>query len=197
MASPGGAAIRAFVAVPVASRDLLVRLGDVRRPLPRVSGVKWIPTHQLHFTLKFLGDVAPERLLAAQGAVSEAAAGVHPFEVVLEGLGTFPPRGDPRIVWAGCGAGRAALEALASRVEERFAAAGFAPEARRFAAHLTLARVKDPAAGRSLVPSLAGQAPEAFGILAVRELVLYRSDLQPSGPTYTPLLSIPLGAGPS
>lgn len=186
--------MRAFVAVPVESRELLERLGDARRPFPRLYGVKWIPTQQLHFTLKFLGEVEGARLDAARAAVETAATEVPPFSLALDGLGVFPPRGEVRMLWAGCGEGRGQLEQLAARVEESFAAAGFDRETRRFTAHLTLARVKEPAAGRALVPHLPREGGPSFGLLPVKELVLFRSDLAPSGPTYTPILRAPLVA---
>ncbi|MBP7676069.1 MAG: RNA 2',3'-cyclic phosphodiesterase [Thermoanaerobaculia bacterium] len=185
--------IRAFVAVPVEDAVVRRRLAGARTLLPELRGVRWVAETQLHFTLKFLGDLQEDRVRDAREAVA-AAAQARPgaFRLALEGLGVFPPRGSARVVWAGCGAGAASLASLATAVEEAFVAAGFPREERPFSPHLTLARVKDPGSGRRLsqvVPSVPG---EPFGTLPVGSLVLFRSDLSPSGPDYSELLRVAL-----
>lgn len=155
--------------------------------------MRWAAPTRLHFTLKFLGDVEEEGIEAARRATAEAArAGPAPFRLDLEGLGTFPHRGPARVVWAGCGAGAAALRALAAAVEEAFVAAGFPREERPFSPHLTLARVKDPLSGRRLGQALASVPGEPFGSVVVGSIVLYRSDLSPAGPDYSELLRVAL-----
>ena len=153
--------------------------------------------HQFHFTLKFLGETPEERLPAAREAAERAAAGAAPFDLALEGLGAFPDAGPPRVVWAGCGEGREALAALARAVEEAFGEAGFPREPRPFSPHLTVGRVKDPrkVPGRSFRDALARESGRGFGIVPARELVLFRSDLSPAGPTYYPLVRVPLTPG--
>ena len=179
--------IRAFVAVPLEEPVTRRRLAGARSLLPPVTGVRWVPEAQLHFTLKFLGDVEEERIGAAKDAVLRAAAGA-PFRLALEGLGAFPPHGAARVLWAACGEGATALAQLAARVEEAFAAAGFSREERPFSPHLTLARVRDPDAGRRLARALPAVPSEPFGTLAVASIVLYRSDLGPRGADHTELL---------
>ena len=153
-------------------------------------------SHQYHFTLKFLGDTPGERLEAAREATGRAALGAPPFDLSLEGLGAFPEAGPPRVVWAGCGAGREALAALARAVEQAFGGAGFPPEPRAFSPHLTVGRVKDPRSvpGRAFREALALEGATAFGRIPARELVLFRSDRSPAGPTHVPLAKFALGA---
>jgi 2'-5' RNA ligase len=179
--------IRAFVAVPVEGPVVRRRLAGARSLVPPLHGVRWIPEAQLHFTLKFLGDVEEGRVDAARAATRRAARG-EPFRLALEGLGAFPPRGGARVLWAGCGEGAAALSALAARVEEAFAAEGFPRDERPFSPHLTLARVKDPDAGRRLARALPSVPPEPFGAVDVSSVVLFRSELGPRGADHTELL---------
>lgn len=183
--------MRLFVALPVDDPALGDRLAAAARDLAP-AGARGIPRHQLHFTLKFLGEVEEARLGPAREA-ARAAAGPA-FRLELAGLGTFPPRGPARIVWAGCGSGADHLVDLAARVEASFVAAGFPPEPRPFSPHLTIARVKDPAAGSRVAHAVTARNRESLGSLAAREVVLFQSVLTPSGPAYTPLLRIPLGA---
>lgn len=184
--------IRAFVAVPVEDAVTRRRLAGAGSLLPGFHGLKWIPPGQLHFTLKFLGEIDPERVPDARAATAAAARGAGPFRLELTGLGAFPPRGPARVLWAGCGAGSDALVALAAALEEAFAAAGFPPEPRPFSPHLTIARVKDPEAGRRLARALPSIPAEPFGGVSVSALVLYRSDLTPRGPDYTEIVRVPI-----
>jgi len=183
--------VRLFVALPVEDPALADGLAGVARDLAP-AGARGIPRHQLHFTLKFLGEVEEARLGPAREA-TRAAAGPA-FRLELAGLGTFPPRGPARVVWAGCGSGADPLVDLAARVEASFAAAGFPPEPRPFSPHLTIARVKDPVAGSRVARAVAARSLESFGTLEAREVVLFQSVLSPSGPAYTPLLRVRLGA---
>lgn len=188
------------MAVPVEDPVVRRRLAGAESLLPSVRGVRWVPQAQLHFTMKFLGEISEEGVAGAKAALLRAVrASGSPgptvpgaFRLELEGLGAFPPHGPARIVWAGCGAGAEALGALASAVEEAFAAGGFPPEARPFSAHLTLARVKDPVAGRKLARALGSVPGEPFGSVAVSSLVLYRSELTPRGAEYAELLRVAL-----
>lgn len=184
--------IRAFVAATVEDAVVRRRLAGARSLLPPVPGVRWIPEGQLHFTLKFLGDVEDESVPVAREAIRAVATGAGPFDLALEGLGAFPPRGPARVLWAGCGAGAAALSALAAAVEDAFVARGFPREARPFSPHLTLARVKDPDAGHRLARALASLPPEPFGTVSIREVVLFRSELTPRGAEYEELFRVAL-----
>ncbi|HYN41156.1 MAG TPA: RNA 2',3'-cyclic phosphodiesterase [Thermoanaerobaculia bacterium] len=192
--------IRAFVAVPVEDPVVRRRLAGARSLLPPLHGLRWIPEFQLHFTLKFLGEIEEERVEAAKAATAAASVAasaatgrpgpVGPFRLALEGLGAFPPRGPARVLWAGCGEGAGALVALAAVVEEAFVAEGFPREERAFSPHLTLARVKDPDAGRRLSRALASLPAEPFGAVRVSSLVLFRSELTPRGADHAELLRV-------
>lgn len=184
--------VRAFAAVTVREASVLHALRAATAELGDVRGVKWVRPDQLHFTLKFLGEIPSPRVAAAREALRSACAGTPPFDLVLAGLGAFPPGGPPRVVWAGCGEGHEALEGLAAQVEAAMTGAGFPAEARPFAAHLTLGRVRDPRAARGLRDHLARRAATPFGRLRVGEVVLFRSRLSPAGPSYEPLESVSL-----
>lgn len=191
--------VRAFVAVPVEEPVTLRRLAGARSLLPDLHGIRWIPPGQIHLTLKFLGEIEEERIDAAKAATARAARtaegdppGAGPFRLTIEGLGAFPPHGGARVLWAGCGEGADALCSLAARVEAAFAGEGFPPEERPFSPHLTLARVKDPDAGRRLSRGLASLPREPFGALGVGTLVLYRSELSRSGAEHVELFRVAL-----
>jgi len=183
--------VRLFVALPIAADDVVARAAEVQRQWSRLKGIRWVAPHQLHFTLKFLGEVPEQRLAAAKGALESVKAGA--FAITLAGLGTFPPGRPARVVWVGCAAGGEQLVALAQRVEQAFAAAGFPVEQRPFKPHLTLGRVKDEREARSVSRAVEENPGALLGTLTAAEIVLFQSVLSPAGPTHTALIRRSLG----
>jgi RNA 2',3'-cyclic 3'-phosphodiesterase len=151
--------------------------------------VGWVPLPNLHLTLQFLGWVESARVEIIGGAL--AATELHPpFEVHLAGIGAFPLRGRPRVLWLGASEGGDDLAALAQVVGRRLENVGFSPEARPYHPHLTLGRVKS---ARGDVARVLDPLREADGgRWIVHEAVLFRSVLQQPHPVYERLLHIPL-----
>lgn len=179
--------MRTFIAVEF-SDDIRQRLAAAQERLRgSVSGVKWVEPGILHLTLKFLGEIDEGAVDGVAGAMADAAAGVSPFEVRVAGLGAFPPHGAPRVVWAGLADPSGSLQALHDTLDRGLEPLGIEPEGRPFTAHLTIGRVKEPRGAQALRALIEKQAPAEFGVQRVEELVLFRSVLSSSGPTYTPL----------
>lgn len=183
--------MRQFVALelPGTTRGRLAELSTaLRRSTP---GWRWLRPEALHLTLRFLGEVRDEQDAQARDGWRRAAANSAPFTLHAEGLGVFPPRGSPRILWVGLREIEPGdrLAALARGLESAAREVGFSPEERVFRPHLTIARAERDA--RPAVPSdLRWTDPEPF---ESREIVLFRSDLHPSGARYTALERYPLG----
>jgi 2'-5' RNA ligase len=178
--------VRAFVAFPVgeALAGAIAALRDRLRP--RLAGLRWVRPDGLHFTLRFLGRSTRVQL---EGLVVRLAAGASACpraEARTGGLGLFPERGSPRVLWLDVAVPPSVL-ALQSACEAAAVAEGFAPEPRPFRSHLTLGRWRD----RAPRPSL----PEVDeGVLPLRDLVLFRSQIRPGGAVYTELARFPLKA---
>jgi 2'-5' RNA ligase len=164
------------------------------REAPRTSPLKigWERAEKLHLTLKFLGELTPERVEALTRAASRAAESVEKFALTLEEAGAFPAHGNPRVLWLGLRDETNHLNALHERLEEECARENFPREARRFHPHITIARIRLPnAAARQLakIHSEAGFAPASFN---VNELIVMQSQLGAGGSRYTPLSRHPL-----
>lgn len=127
---------RLFVAVDLPP-DVKAGLAALGQGLP---GVRWLAPDHLHLTLRFIGEV--EDTVAA--AIREGLHGVGgaPFDCRLHGVGAFPPRGRPRVLWAAVQA-EAGLPRVQAALEEALRRLGLAPEDRKFVPHITLARLKD------------------------------------------------------
>ena len=187
---------RVFVAVfppPEVSAAVGEALAALRAP---GDGIAWVKPANLHYTMRFLGDLEPARVAAAGRAVRKAASaqGVAPFPVRLGGPGAFPGPARPRVLWLGAVAGAAPLTLLAGGLEAALEREGFARSDRPFTPHLTTGRVRQAAGAASGATAhfLAAAFPElAFD---VRELVLVASTLAAGGSRYEPLERAPLGA---
>ena len=181
--------MRLFVAADLgeAARAALdVEQQRIREALGPSTSLKWVKPEQAHLTLVFLGNVDDTKAPAIIEAMGEDIQGA-PFEMALEGIGVFPSRGAPRVLWIGIGAGAAKLAALQRAVAARVAALGIAVEERAFHPHLTLARWKASRPADREPALKAAARPGAIARTRVERTTLYQSRLSSSGPAYTPL----------
>jgi RNA 2',3'-cyclic 3'-phosphodiesterase len=183
--------MRLFAAVPIphpAREQVLTLLGHLRE-----GGwpVRWVHDEGLHMTLKFFGEVAPERLDVIEEALRFATAGSGALPLQLGDLGAFPSRTRPRILWVGLEP-TPSLELLQDRVERGCEAIGFPPEGAPFQPHVTLGRVRE---GQRLPPGGLDDHAEGFEKVpfVAQELVLYESLLTTTGPRYESRLTLELG----
>jgi 2'-5' RNA ligase len=185
--------LRSFVALDIGA--------DVRRDLAAAqeqlkaakASVRWVPAENLHLTLKFLGNIAEERVPSIMDALAAAAQGIGPFDMRVCGLGAFPSLRRPRVVWAGVREGAEQATHLAQAVERELGSLGFEPEKRQFSAHITLGRVRSAAGVGALAALIEKQTGADFGTVQVQRIALMKSELRPSGAVYSMLGEVPLG----
>ena len=167
---------RLFVAIelPLTEREELLRLCN------GVPGAKWAELDQLHLTLRFVGEVDG----ATFDDIVQALAGVRAeaFDIRLEGLGHFPPRGPARILWLGA-APSERLVTLRNRVEAAITGAGLEPDGRKFHPHVMLARLKS-SPGARVARYLAEKAGYRSGPIRVGAFHLFSSHLGQRRATY-------------
>ena len=185
--------MRLFLAVfpPPAVREAAhAAAGSLRRAGDSVS---WVKAENLHYTLRFLGEVGEDGARRAGEAAVEAAASAPAFDCALGGLGAFPNPGRARVIWIGMSTGAESLVALAAALDRALVRRGFAAPDRPFSPHLTLGRVREPRANWS--QALHG-APALEGPLAgfkVDRLSVVESTLSPLGSIYRVRVEAPLG----
>jgi len=149
---------------------------------PHIRGVRWLEPRQMHLTLAFLGSVSAE----IQEKLSEKLRAIswRPFFLPLVGLGTFPMKGWPKIIWIGVGTGHPHLFQLHKRVQEAILGAGLEPDLRSFHPHITLARCRD-VSPQTIRQFLKSHASFDAGMIHVENFVLNSSQLTPAGSVYT------------
>ena len=158
--------------------------------LAPAAHVTWVAPERMHLTVRFIGYADEAKASAIQQALMPPL-GVMPFELQVIGVGTFPPRGTPRVIWAGGHGAGDSLAAIEREVSGRLERLGVAREDRPYSPHLTLARVKEAAGLRA--PALVdGLADHQFGATRVDAITLFESRLSSTGPTYIPVFSTPL-----
>lgn len=152
---------------------------------PQIRGVRWLEPHQMHLTLAFLGNISAE----TQEVFAEKLRAISwkPFFLPIVGLGRFPTKGWPKIIWIGVGTGHPHLFQLHKRVQEAILAAGLEPDLRSFHPHVTLARCRN-VSPQTIRPFLKSHANFDAGMIHVESFVLNSSQLNSAGSIYTPEL---------
>lgn len=186
--------IRSFIAIPLPA-EVQKNLADFSRQMglyDRSSGLRPVRPDNIHITLKFLGEINQQQVTNLGQCLSEAVAGLTPFQVEIRGIGAFPGwQKAPRVIWVGASPAQP-LQQVFKAVESAAVKAGFEAEGRPFSPHLTVARVSLPGSGSSqpVIERLRNLSAEPlFGDLQVAEVILFKSVLQAGGPIYTRLSS--------
>ncbi len=159
--------------------------------------IRWVRPDTIHLTLRFLGETTMARLDSIRQEAEASARSWAPFDLHLAGLGCFPDLRRPRIVWVAAGDESGSLQAIVRDLEQLARRAGFPPEERAFSAHLTIGRVKDrlsPDGSRRFASYLEDSSGMEFGSVRVEAVDLMRSELKPTGPVYSLIAALALGA---
>lgn len=176
--------IRTFIALEI-EEPMRSRLAQAILELrPLLPGVRFVSKDGLHVTLRFLGGSRPEQLDRMPAALAAAARECPPLVARIGGLGAFPERGAPRVLFVGLAA-PPQLGPLQAACERAARSAGFLADGRSFRPHLTLGRWRDRVERPQFPPLELGEA-------ALRNLVLFRSEPQRGGSRYTALATFPL-----
>lgn len=174
---------RCFLAIPVKTHvEKIIEIQKKFKPFERA--LKLVEPHNLHFTVKFFGEIDHKTIEKIKIALTPVLDNYEPFEILLKGLGVFPNRNFIRIIWIGIEDQEKFISLLKS-VDQKLSELGFQKE-KDYIPHLTIARVK-----RRLDEHFMKLIDELVNIeigkIIVDKVVLYESRLYPTGPVYTEL----------
>jgi len=191
---PSDNTIRTFLAIEI-PKEILDQFERVQYRLGRsMTGViRWVKPGSIHLTLKFFGNITEGEIRSIRNALESKARALGPVDVAIGTLGVFPNLSRPRVLWVGVTEGMKELADLQAQVETALEAAGFAREERPFRPHLTIGRMKGERRIDGLDKAVEDHKGFAAGKFTATEMVLFRSDLKPAGPVYTPLARFRLG----
>ena len=184
-------AIRTFVAIEINAGPRLRRIID---QLDQVGPpVRIVRTPKLHLTLKFLGQTTEDEVPDLVRILDEFSADASGIDTHLLGLGAFPNRKKPRVIWTGIQESPA-VTVLQTTLDQPLCEAGWPRDERPWRPHVTLARINTrrqppPAVMFELLDQ---NVATEFGICRLGKVGIYRSLLTPQGPEYTCLHSAEL-----
>lgn len=168
-------------------------IDEWKKKIPSRS-VKWVGRENIHLTLCFLGNVDASRVLALTENLEEALATHDRCLLTISGLGVFPNSKRPRVLWAAAAGEVGKLFAIQKSVSSACAPFMASVDEKPFAAHVTIARVKDPdrEAKCDLQRVINSEVDRAFGDWLIEEVLLVRSEVGGNGSTYSTLASFSL-----
>ena len=176
--------IRGFIAFDIANDNVFNRIATAQKMILQTNAdVKLVEPKNIHITVRFLGEIAPDVVEKVYEAMKNIK--FTPFNITLSGLGVFPTINYPRVVWAGITDGAQQLKSIFEQLEPQIHELGFAPEPEGFTPHLTIARVRSGANKQRLVDLVQRQEFYDFGNIRADCLRLKKSVLSPKGPAYT------------
>ena len=185
--------IRSFLAIEL-PKPVLKKIEEVQGDLRSThADVRWVNPEKIHLTLKFFGNIEESRIDPIFKSIEEPIRNTLPFSLKVRGLGAFPNLKNPRVIWMGLVDGREVLISFQKQIETQLEKIGFQPEDRPFHPHLTLGRMKSSRGKEELVGRMEKHKEEEFGDFQVERVILFKSDLRPTGPIYTPLKDLKLG----
>lgn len=154
-----------------------------------LPNARWTPPEQFHLTLSFIGEVDGSTFLDIREALAEIT--VPQFSLQLQGVGFFPPRGQPRVIWAGIEKSEP-LHLLQRKITTRLFHLGLEPDNRKFSPHITLARLQQTPSG-NVVKYLQNNGLFRSQPFVIDQFILYSSFLGRSGALHHPEQQYPLG----
>lgn len=169
--------MRCFVAVEV-PEELKQKLAQAQQEFSSFDA-KPVEPKNLHFTLKFLGEISEDDINLVSEDLADVARQTKPFNIQLSGMGAFPSLSYIRVIWVG------ALSDDFINLHKTIASAVSLGKIDKEAKpHLTIARIRSPRGKEIIAKIIKRYENQSFGTMLVDKICLKKSTLRPSGPIY-------------
>ncbi len=185
--------IRTFIAIEIPG-NIISKIRELQEGIKKYSfKIRWVRPENIHLTLKFLGDIEAVNIDEIAEAISKTVKGYTSISLKAKGIGVFPGIKRPRVLWVGLTDQSESLVRLQKTLDENLQALGFPREKRPFRGHLTMGRIKDNIDVKKFGDALMAFRDFETETFTASQLVLYKSELKPSGAVYTELASAIFG----
>lgn len=185
--------IRSFLAfeLPLEIKNIVARVsGELRQS---TLNARWVKVDNIHITLVFMGNVETEDIPEMGKGVQDVCQTTHPFDISLKGIGCFPNKHKPRVLWLGLDGDLEQMSTFRDALQKHLAGFGIKEEKRKFKPHLTLGRFRKPKKmDAQQDQALSKHGDVSSSVCSLDELILFKSDLKPTGAVYTKLEAWPL-----
>jgi 2'-5' RNA ligase len=183
------AIVRAFLSISIENQSLLSRIQNIQQKLDLTAAkMKITERENIHFTLHFFGDTPLAQLNQIQACLERIV--IDPYEIEVAGVGAFPNKLHPRIVWIGVTSNASKILNLKNEIDSSLVELGYKPEKRKYTPHATIARVRHVNDSKRLASNLDSLANEVMGTMTIMKIKMMKSTLTPSGPNYDTLWEI-------
>ncbi len=172
--------MRTFIAVDLSS-ELISKVVDVQSHL-KEGKIKFVEPENLHFTLKFLGEITEEKAKTVSTKLKEIVSAFKPFPILLKDVGAFPSLNYITVIWIGVESED--FFTLTKLVDSGMAKLGFRPEP-HIVPHLTVGRVKATGNKTRMREEIQALHNVEIGEMVVNSVKVKKSELTSKGPIYT------------
>lgn len=183
---------RLFIAIGFED-NLRKQLAGLQAELKQAQAdVRWVASENIHLTLRFIGEVSEEAVPSIKDILKKTIENYRAFEIELKGVGAFPSVNNPRVIWIGCQDPTGQLFRIYQDIERSLIKLGLPGDDHKFSPHITLGRTKSTKNRDKLIKLIKLKQDYKVGRQKVKEITLFQSQLQPTGPIYTVLEQVTL-----
>lgn len=174
--------IRSFLAIEL-DEDLVPKILDVQNEFKKTNAnIKYVPSQNMHFTLKFFGNIDLDIVDDISSAVEKVIKNYSSFDLNIKNCGCFPNKKVIKVLWLGLEEG-SPIKDLQKDLDKEFRKLGFKKE-KNFISHLTIGRVKSPKNKKEIREAIEKFENIEIGKMSVSKICLKKSTLTPQGPIY-------------
>ena len=182
--------IRAFLAIDL-DDDLKPKINKIIREFKEANAnIKYVDLQNLHFTLKFFGDIDTEGIDLIAEKIEKVLNDFDSFTIKIKGCGAFPNKNRIKVIWVGLDEDQI-LKELHDKLDKEFNSLGFDLD-KKFSSHLTIGRMRSGKGKEKVKNTIESFNDVDIGSMEVTNIVLKKSTLTPAGPIYEDLIEFKL-----
>ncbi|NIO21490.1 MAG: RNA 2',3'-cyclic phosphodiesterase [Candidatus Aenigmarchaeota archaeon] len=180
--------MRCFLAVDL-NKDLAKQVKEIQNEIISMNlDIKLVEPENLHFTLKFLGEVEEDEVDVIKKSVERGLRGNYVFKINIQGLCYFGSPKHIKTLWLDVDEGKDDFVKLVKNMNDCLNIGE-----KNKSPHLTIGRVKSGRNRDLLLDFINKHKDVKIGEMAVKDVKLKSSVLTRNGPVYTDLAVFKLG----
>ncbi|MEW6661167.1 MAG: RNA 2',3'-cyclic phosphodiesterase [Bacillota bacterium] len=184
--------MRLFFAIRLTS-SVIGRLAALQKQLKSFdTNVKWVEEHNLHVTIKFLGETPRDKIILLKEIGTTVARHTKPFQMQIEKVGAFPNIKSPKVIYVAITHGLNEIKKLNETITCQLVKKQFSFDLKSFHPHITLGRVKKPLLDPETLFSTINKENQISIIQPANSICLFESLLIPyKPPKYNLVFELP------
>lgn len=174
--------LRTFLAIEI-DNALIPKIINLQNEFKETNAnIKYVSPENMHFTLKFFGEVDLDKLEAIKEVINKVIKKHNTFNLNIKGCGNFPKPNIIKVIWIGIEKSEFMIN-LQKDLDKEFKKIGFRKE-KNFISHLTIGRPRNQKEKEALKNIIKINKEIEIGTMKVNKIHLKKSTLTPRGPIY-------------